>query len=79
MKLDFLPRSVANYLTEKSGYVVTVRQSTCHWSWWVGFESRSGHTEDLINGTCGLSSLVLGISRWVQGEASRALLPVVYH
>jgi len=33
MKLDFLPRSVANYLTEKSGYVVTVRQSTCHWSW----------------------------------------------
>jgi len=36
---------------------------------------RSGHGENLKNGTCGLSSLVLGIIGWVQGNSSRAVLP----
>jgi len=34
----------------------------------------SGHTEDLKNGTCGLSSLVLSIDGRVQGNSSLAVL-----
>ena len=33
--------------------------SVRHRCWHAGFESRSGHTENLKNDTCGLSSLVL--------------------
>jgi len=29
-----------------------------------------GHTKDLKNGTCDLSSLVLGVDGWVQGNSS---------
>jgi len=36
----------------------------------------SGHTEDMKNSTCGLSSLVLGVDEWVQGNSSRAVLPL---
>jgi len=35
------------------------------------FDSRSSHSEDLENGACGLSSLVLGIDGWVQGKGSQ--------
>jgi len=32
-------------------------------------------TEDLKNGTCGLSSPVLGAGGWMQGYGSRVVLP----
>ena len=38
--------------------------------------SRSSHTDDLKNGTCSLSSLVLDVNGWVQGNCSRAELPL---
>jgi len=44
-----------------------------------GFDSRSGHTEDFNDGTCSLSSLVLGVGGWVQGNDSRSVLPQTRH
>jgi len=53
--------------------------STRYPNWLTGFASRSRHTEDVKNGTCVLSNLVLGVDGWVQGNGSRAMLPVTRH
>ena len=42
-----------------------------------GFDSRSGHTDDLKNGSFGLSGLVIGIR--MRRNASCAVLPIVCH
>ena len=41
--------------------------------------SKLCHTEDLKNGTCGLSNLVFGVDEWVQGNSSRAVLSLARH
>jgi len=38
-----------------------------------------GHTENLKNITCVLSSLVLGVNAWVQENSSRIVLPLTRH
>jgi len=38
-----------------------------------------GHTEDLKTCACGLSSFVLGVNGWVQGNGSRVVLPWTCH
>jgi len=53
--------------------------STRHHSWKTGFDSRSGHAENLKNDTCGLSSLVLRVDGRVHGNSSRAVLPLTRH
>jgi len=35
----------------------------------AGFDSRPGHTENLENGTCSLSRLVLSVNGWMQGNS----------
>ena len=45
----------------------------------AGFDSRPGHIEDLKNGTCRLSSLVLSVDGWVYGISSHAVLPLTHH
>jgi len=42
-----------------------------------GFDPRSGHAEDLKHGTCGSCSALMG--GWVQGNGSRAMLPLTRH
>jgi len=44
----------------------------------AGFDSRTGHTEDLKHATCDLPSIVLGNGS-VQEKASRAGLPLACH
>ena len=43
--------------------------STCHQRWSEAFDSRTDRTEDLKNDSCGLSSLVIGVDGWVQGNS----------
>ena len=43
------------------------------------FDSQPGHTDDSKNDACGLSGLVLGVDEWVQGNGSRAFLPLTRH
>jgi len=48
--------------------------STRHKSWFTAFGSRTGHTENLGNGTSGLSGIVLGVNGWMQAIGSCAVL-----
>jgi len=50
--------------------------STPYKIWSAGLGSRSGHNEDFESGTCGPSSLVLDVDGRVQGNSSRAALPL---
>jgi len=43
---------------------------------WAGFDFRPGHDPDLKKCACGLSSLVLGVHGRMQGNDSRAILPL---
>ena len=52
---------------------------THHQSWQARPDYRSGHTEDMINGTRGFTSLVLAVNGKVQRNGSRTLLLLNHH
>lgn len=52
---------------------------TRHQSYRAGFDSQQGHTEDLQNGACSLSSLVFDVDGWVEWKGSRAELQLTRH